>query len=268
MPPKLSLAHKRGHFSSSNITATVRVLAKELTDKNCLEAIFGQKRHQDVSSGPQGGGEFFNDFGPEGPPTHCNPQNPKDRKGNDGWKDWSSGHRAPPGSICLLAGPNLVLQITNRKSLVIWNRGAQIARISPKSYDPSGVVQSPKSPESRKYEKITKNIQNPPPQVAPRKYEKIRINTKNGSFLGHFCFFFGNFFVFSGGKGGHLQAKKGEIMHLTQQRLKETFPSFYKETQKWPGSDILSPQKSLWVTLGSKCSFFWAAANGGVTNGG
>ena len=56
-------------------------------------------------------------------------------------------------------------------------------------YDPAGVVQSPKTPESRKYEKITKKNTNPRPQVAPRKHEKKL----------PFLYFFGNFFVFSGG---------------------------------------------------------------------
>ena len=40
MPPKLSLAHKRGHFSPFKITLAVRVIARQSRDKNCLEAIF------------------------------------------------------------------------------------------------------------------------------------------------------------------------------------------------------------------------------------
>ena len=40
---------------------------------------------------------------------------------------------SPPLLSPRLDFPDWVLQITNRKSLVIWNRGAQIARISPKS---------------------------------------------------------------------------------------------------------------------------------------
>ena len=49
MPPKLSLAHKRGHLISSfKITLAVRVIARQLKEKNCLAAIF-VPRHQDVS---------------------------------------------------------------------------------------------------------------------------------------------------------------------------------------------------------------------------
>ena len=70
------------------------------------------------------------------------------------------------------------------------------------AYDPAGVVQSPKTPESRKYEKITKKIQNPRPQVAPRKYEKITEKIRKRQFFGHFCIFSVIFFVFSGGDLG------------------------------------------------------------------
>ena len=48
----------------------------------------------------------------------------------------------------------------------------------------------------------TKNKQNPPPQVPARKYEKItEKNAKMGETL-PFLYFFGNFFVFSGGRPG------------------------------------------------------------------
>ena len=47
MPPKLSLAHKRGHFSSCKIIPAVRVTARQLRDKNFLAAIFAP-RHQGV----------------------------------------------------------------------------------------------------------------------------------------------------------------------------------------------------------------------------
>ena len=54
MPPKLSLPHKRGLFLSSfKINPAVRVIARQVTDKNCLAAIFAP-RHQPVSSGPLG----------------------------------------------------------------------------------------------------------------------------------------------------------------------------------------------------------------------
>ena len=36
------VAHKRGHFSSFKITRAVRVIARQLRDKNCLEAIFAR----------------------------------------------------------------------------------------------------------------------------------------------------------------------------------------------------------------------------------
>ena len=39
-PPKLSLAPKRGHFSSFKITPVLRVIARQVRDKNCLAAIF------------------------------------------------------------------------------------------------------------------------------------------------------------------------------------------------------------------------------------
>ena len=51
MPPKLSLAHKRGLVASFEITPAVRVFARQLRDKNWLLATFVSK-HQDVSSGP------------------------------------------------------------------------------------------------------------------------------------------------------------------------------------------------------------------------
>ena len=53
MPPKLSLVHKRGHFSSSKINPAARVIARQLSGKNCLAAIFAS-RHQDASPGPLG----------------------------------------------------------------------------------------------------------------------------------------------------------------------------------------------------------------------
>ena len=59
--------------------------------------------------------------------------------------------------------------------------------------DPAGVVQRPKTPESRKYEEITKDMQNPPPRVGPRKYENKR-NTKM-AIKHHFYMFL----FFSGG---------------------------------------------------------------------
>ena len=53
IPSKLSLAHKRGPFSSFKITPAVRVTTRQLRDKNCLAAIFAP-RHQGVSFGPLG----------------------------------------------------------------------------------------------------------------------------------------------------------------------------------------------------------------------
>ena len=56
--------------------------------------------------------------------------------------------------------------------------------------DPAGQLQSPKTPESRKYEK---KIQNPPPRVGPPKIQKkYRKNTKTAQkrqVLGRFCIF-------------------------------------------------------------------------------
>ena len=50
MPPKLPLPHNRGHFSSFKIAPVVRVIARQLSGKNCLAAIFAS-RHQDASPG-------------------------------------------------------------------------------------------------------------------------------------------------------------------------------------------------------------------------
>ena len=55
--------------------------------------------------------------------------------------------------------------------------------------DPAGLVQITKTPESRKYEKITKKIQNPPSRVGARKYEKNTEKYKNGDFGAIFVFF-------------------------------------------------------------------------------
>ena len=58
-----------------------------------------------------------------------------------------------------------------------------------KAYGPAGVVQSPKTPESRKYEKITKKTQNPPPQVAPENAKKLPKKYKNGPKITSLVFF-------------------------------------------------------------------------------
>ena len=53
MPPKLSLPTREGFFSSLKMNPAVRVIARQVRDKNCLAAIFAP-RHQSVSSGPLG----------------------------------------------------------------------------------------------------------------------------------------------------------------------------------------------------------------------
>ena len=53
MPPKLSLPTREGFLSSFKINPAVRVIARQVRDKNCLAAIFAP-RHQSVSSGPLG----------------------------------------------------------------------------------------------------------------------------------------------------------------------------------------------------------------------
>ena len=53
MPPKLSLPHRRGHFSSFKITPAVRAIARQLRDKNCPGPKIAPG-HQDVSQGPLG----------------------------------------------------------------------------------------------------------------------------------------------------------------------------------------------------------------------
>ena len=101
------------------------------------------------------------------------------------------------------------IQPKDEHNASVWNRSQPC--------DPVGLVQITKTPESRKYEKITKKIQNPPFRVGARKYEKNTEKKQNGPkitifvffryfFLyfraptreGGFCMFFCYFFVFSG----------------------------------------------------------------------
>ena len=63
---------------------------------------------------------------------------------------------------------------------------------------PCGFGTDYKTPESRKSEKITKKIQNPPSWVGARKYEKITEMAQKSPFL----YFFGIFFIFSGPNPG------------------------------------------------------------------
>ena len=51
--PKLPLPHKRVFFSSFKIAPAVRVVARQLSGKNCLAASFASG-HQDASPGPLG----------------------------------------------------------------------------------------------------------------------------------------------------------------------------------------------------------------------
>ena len=53
MPPELPLPHKRGLFFFSKIAPAVRVIAWQLSGKNCLAAILASQ-HQDASQGPLG----------------------------------------------------------------------------------------------------------------------------------------------------------------------------------------------------------------------
>ena len=56
------------------------------------------------------------------------------------------------------------------------------------------LLQRPKTPESQKYAKIVRKIQNRPPRVGPRKYEKIMKEYKFGQFwaiLVNFSYFRG-----------------------------------------------------------------------------
>ena len=66
--------------------------------------------------------------------------------------------------------------------------------------DPAGLVQITKTPESRKYEKITQKYKIPLFGLGPET-KKLQKNTKMVIF-GPFLYFFGNFFVFSGPKPG------------------------------------------------------------------
>ena len=56
----------KGIFSSFKITPAVRVIARQLRDKNCLGATFAPG-HQDVSQGPLGVRDFFGSSGHFGP---------------------------------------------------------------------------------------------------------------------------------------------------------------------------------------------------------
>ena len=57
-------------------------------------------------------------------------------------------------------------------------------------YDPAGVVQSPKTPESRKYEKITrKKYKIPDPRSPPENTKKLPKKYKKGNFSAIFVFF-------------------------------------------------------------------------------
>ena len=52
MPPKLSLpTGEEGIFASFEITLAVRVIARQLRDKNCLGAIFAPGHHQGAAKG-------------------------------------------------------------------------------------------------------------------------------------------------------------------------------------------------------------------------
>ena len=53
MPPKLLLPHKRGHFLPFQNCPLVRVIARQLSGKNCLAAVLAL-RHLDASPGPLG----------------------------------------------------------------------------------------------------------------------------------------------------------------------------------------------------------------------
>ena len=68
--------------------------------------------------------------------------------------------------------------------------------------DPAGLVHITKTPESRKYEKILKKIQNPPSRVGAREYEKITKKIQKWPQNHHFCIFSVFFFVFSGPNPG------------------------------------------------------------------
>ena len=68
--------------------------------------------------------------------------------------------------------------------------------------DPAGLLQSPKTPEPRKYEKNTKS---PTPGRPPENTEKIPEKYKNGpktAIFRPFFVFLRYFFVFSGGRPG------------------------------------------------------------------
>ena len=71
-------------------------------------------------------------------------------------------------------------------------------KVLPFSCDSVGLVQGTKTPQGRKYEKITKKIQNPPPRVGSRKYEKITEKIQKCPGNDHFCIFSVIFSYFRG----------------------------------------------------------------------
>ena len=76
--------------------------------------------------------------------------------------------------------------------LISWERTQKGTHIC----DSVGLVQGPKTPQNRKYEKNTEKLQNPPPSGGPRKYDKV---TKKMQKNVNYLYVFGNFVVFSGG---------------------------------------------------------------------
>ena len=61
MPPKRLSPTREGFLSSFKINPAVRVIARQVRDKNCFAAIFAP-RHQSVSSGPLGKGVVAKGF--------------------------------------------------------------------------------------------------------------------------------------------------------------------------------------------------------------
>ena len=82
-----------------------------------------------------------------------------------------------------------------------WQTRARRVKLAVHSSRSRGGGTEPKNPWIPEIRKNYEKNPNPRPQVAPQKYEKLQKNTKMAEKL-PFLYFFGNFFVFSGGDLG------------------------------------------------------------------
>ena len=129
-------------------------------------------------------------------------------------------------------------------------------------YDPACLVKTQQPPEPRKYEKITKRIQNPPPRVGPQKIRnKYTKKYENGNFQAIFVIFryffvclgpdpgwgilysFRHFFVFSGFRGLWALSQASGIVSL------ETIGPRIREQRSWIFSSETATAFLSWEAL-------------------